>query len=264
MKRLLSVLILLCGAVALIPEDPSAPASDSEGNYTQRFFLRKHQPRVLSLIATIEPYEPPASGDDGYIYGCKATWPPDYTDTFLTTNAVGAVKSIGYMASGDPSSSATTCPTEGNQYRLDIAMVRFNTAALPDNAVISAATIQFQYAGVWHDSDARNLNAEYYSSANWPIDSGDWTTSEIGTTAFSLDLTSCAWAGCTVNLSSPTTINLTGYTGFRLGISGGTPAGTNDFGFGSIDYGANYYDSILSVTYTLSSSATNRRAIIIQ
>ena len=134
-------------------------------------------------------------------------------------------------------------------YQIFDGLVRFDTSSLPDNAQISSATLSI-YAVGKVDGDGRSLIGSWYSAANWPIDAPDWTA-DAGTTA----LTGTPLSALTTNttntltLQTPTLINLTGYTGLRLGLSGNAPANDNYLQIAAID-GTNPA-ARLTVTYTL-------------
>ena len=55
-------------------------------------------------------------------------------------------------------------------------LLRFDTGVLPDNAVVTSASLRLrlvQKVSVKNPS----LVAEWYGAANWPIESSDWTAS---------------------------------------------------------------------------------------
>ena len=87
------------------------------------------------------------------------------------------------------------------------------------------------------DADDRNLIGEWYTAANWPIDSGDWTLNP-GTNALAgADITSLTLnTSADLTLSSPANISLTGPTGLRLGVSGGQPTGDNYFQIAALEH----------------------------
>jgi hypothetical protein len=152
-----------------------------------------------------------ASGDDGYWdkEGPPTGWPPDGT--------------------GGDSGSDSAISMLARKYRtaafvdLIVALVRFDTSALPDDAVITDATLRLQIISVGNITD-RTLNVGYYASANWPISTGDWTgANDPGSDAGTFALTGISVGQEDLVLSSPTSVNVSGYTGLRLGISGGDP-----------------------------------------
>ena len=131
-----------------------------------------------------------------------------------------------------------------------VGLVRFDTGVLPDNAVVTSASLRLrllQKVGVNNPS----LVAEWYGAANWPIESGDWAAA-VGTDAHA----GTAWAGLVANadndlsLQNLGSISLTGATGLRLGLSGGSPTGDNYLSFASWDH-ASLAEPRLLVTYTL-------------
>jgi hypothetical protein len=114
---------------------------------------------------------------------------------------------------------------------IQVGLFRFATSSLPDDAVISAATLRISPLALATD-EARTLDFEWYEPGT--IDTGDYAEN-AGTTAASVAAATWqAWATSgtvDVTLSNPdANISKTGFTGLRVGISGGAPpAGvTND------------------------------------
>ena len=132
----------------------------------------------------------------------------------------------------DPSAlySTTSLKTKtGEYYSSSCTFLRFDTSGLPDAAVITVATLKVR-CGRSGDADGRNLNVEWYDPSNWPIQTHDHVDL-AGTNAASVDLSlfppSTAWDFYEIALSNPTNVSKTGFTGFRLGISGNAPSGDN-------------------------------------
>ncbi|HUS40268.1 MAG TPA: DNRLRE domain-containing protein, partial [Pirellulales bacterium] len=142
-----------------------------------------------------------------------------------------------------------TYKTGGVQYTISCALVRFDTAALPDTAIISGATLKLKIASK-ADADAAQIGVEWYAGANWPIDAADYTATPGNTAWGYTALSSLPAVGQWLNvpLFSPNTnINKTGYTGFRVHIkTTGTPTGDNVVSFASQESAD---DPILQVTY---------------
>lgn len=148
-----------------------------------------------------------ASADNGYSGRFGATWPPGTAD--VATGVIYAERRWN-----------------GSQYVHYVGLVRFDTAALPDADRIISATLRL-YCDLksYNATDNPLLSGEYYSSANWPIDSTDHTFTAAST----------AWAGVSPNLITASAwnefaltdpdsnINKAGYTGFRLHMAGAAP-----------------------------------------
>lgn len=185
-------------------------------------------PDVTGLVAPIEidptvTYSGTANADDGYV-SCfdpftVGAWPPDPSGSGSVTAYPGSTTSTTFSVRSQP-----------NNY--GVGMVRIDTSAIPDSAIISGANLVmvcYQQA----NTNVRNLTGAWYSSAFWPIDSSDWVywgyAGGAGyNTAFTYPLSSiAAGATATIPLTSPGNINKAGYTGLRLFIDGGAPTGEN-------------------------------------
>jgi len=120
---------------------------------------------------------------------------------------------------------------DGSDYQVTVGFIRFDTGGLPNDAVITSAVLRLRVLAK-ANIDSRNFNVEWYSNANWPIDDGDYVLL-VGTDAAVIALSSVPAADdwLELNLSTPTSVSLTGNTGFRLGISGGQPTAQNVFAF---------------------------------
>lgn len=148
-----------------------------------------------------------ASGDDGDVAAGGASWPPPDTPVAATIPATITVRKCSVVFD-----------------EVIVGLMRFDTSLIPDNAVVIAATLQV-YVTAKADQDNRSLQGEWFDNANWPISSGDYAL-DVGTNAiFSVDITGIS-TGQVVDftLANPGNVNKTGYTGLRLGISGGKPA----------------------------------------
>ena len=191
----------------------------------------------LLLTAATDNFYVAQSNHDGRSVGVGASYPPSQSDGDTDNAVVTATRTLF-----------------GGNYIIRVGLVWFDTSALPDNAVITAASLHL-HAYRNGDTDSRNLAAEYYTESP-PVDLGRDYTTTAATTAFSVDLTTlqdqvgnAQWEEFT--LTSPAeNISKTGYTGFRFHITGGQPSGTNLASFYSYD-GTN--PPYLSVTYTVPS-----------
>jgi len=166
---------------------------------------------------------PTASGDDCEVYKQGATYPPSGSATVVTEQIqVGVSK--GW---------------ETDHFATHVGLVRFDTSPLPDGAIITAATLRLCSSGGASDADGRVLNVDWYDPNNWPIDAADYSDA-VSAGAGSLDVTSWPSYGnwAEIVLSGLSNISKTGYTGLRLGVSGGQPAGSNGLEFFTYDYGS--------------------------
>jgi len=165
--------------------------------------------------------------DDGNTLTNFAAYPPPCTSVVPAGSRIDVVKE---------KSGANTSERVG--------LMRWDTSSLPDDAVITLATFEFNALSVTADDDGRTLDAEWFNAESWPIACSMHETT-IGTTAFSTDLTSVTSG---VTGSNPTSVVVDGYTSVRVGISGGEPAGGNAVGWDSFETGSTAPQLI--VTYT--------------
>jgi hypothetical protein len=164
--------------------------------------------------------------------GAGVNWPPPY-NTNSTTLRVSVYNSSSF-----------------DEYYQ--ALFSFDTSSLPDNAQISAASLEMYPTTI---ATSPTVNCEYYTNT-LDFTANNYTTSVIGTTAFQ----SSSWTLNTtssVSLSNLANINKTGNTAFRMGVNFVTePASESDLRihFSSRYDGANR-QPILSITYTTPPSA---------
>lgn len=179
-----------------------------------------------------------ASNLDGYRNCNLGTYPPGSTD-----NASGST--TGTTIYVERSYNGST------QYDITVGLLRFDTSVLPDDATVSAATLEV-YVKSHSDTNTLNLCGEYYDPGT--IDSADWTAGEA-TTAFSTALSGITdSAAKIITLSSAAAnISLVSYTGIRLTISkraaDAAPTGNNNVQIASYD-DTSFAEPILHVTYT--------------
>lgn len=190
---------------------------------------------VALLFAPTDQFQPSVSDDDGYVEG-SGTWPPPYSATVTGSTSLWTRNAI-----------------DTGVYKYDLSLVRFNTAALPDNATVTAAALKL-YVYTKVTADSREFRCEYYTA--WPIDAADYATyptpgnnAHAGTAIFALTADTYN-SFALINLGN---ISKTGYTGFRCNVSGSTPSGENLVQVYSWDAGSNR--PVLEVTYTLPSGA---------
>jgi RHS repeat-associated protein len=178
---------------------------------------------------TIDPtttFNVATSGDDTGTVRSGPTYPP--TGSITTNHST----STGVTACRDKS---------GTTYSICNGFIRWNTSALPDNAVINTATARIY---VWAKGDANNrsITADWYSA--WPIDASDHTA-YYQITASNLpgwDITNIALnADNDFPLADPDTyVSRTSYTGLRFHTTGGVlpsdaPTGLNRITMASWD-----------------------------
>jgi hypothetical protein len=122
----------------------------------------------------------------------------------------------------------------GGTYAVNDGLLQWDTSALPDNAMVSSATLIVRVSTV-DNTDARSWQGEWF---NWGAScaAADWTAT-AASTAFSVPNSavainadnSIALTGVAANVS------LTGRTYLRLHESGGQPTGLNRVVLASYD-----------------------------
>jgi len=194
----------------------------------------------MALPYTIDPttvFTGGASGDDGraFVVADPTPWPP----------AIGDCDG----ENTDGNNWIVRKNDNGSTFDVYIGMVRLDTSAIPDTATIISGTLDL-FAELVDDDDTRSFNGEYYATGNWPITcASDWVL-DVGSTAFNKTLASITASAYTnYTLVSPNTnISKTGFTGFRMGISGGEPTiGNNQIRITSFDNGSD--EPTMTVTY---------------
>lgn len=191
----------------------------------------------ISALAQVQQtliFQPVAgNGDDGNLTRVSAgsEWPPngqifvDIGPSFVTLD-----KSF--------------VPTF-TQYRIEDFLIRFNTAALPDNATIVSAEIDlYHYVNTINPADDNpNLSmvASWYDANNWPIDASDYVSDIVNPTALaprSISLMQIDGIYYGMSLLNPGSVSRTGYTGLRFVIQKSTaPLGGNRVDFGGSSSG---------------------------
>ena len=181
---------------------------DSE--LSEKAFPYKLDPSVFFYVA--------AGSDDGINAKKGTTYPPGGSVQFESS-------STGILAARKNVTGATP-------YQIYNALIRWNTASLPDDALIYQALL-FLYVDQVNDADNRAMTADWYS--NWPIDGGDYSQNALSTAnlygAAGWDLSYIpASPGGTENvftLVNLNSISKSAYTGLRLHINGGQPVSNN-------------------------------------
>lgn len=161
-----------------------------------------------------------ASADDAMIACSSSTYPPGTPNNFSSqTEQIDAVIRRLDVAT----------------FIVRTAVIRWDTSSLDDAAVIVGATLRLR-VNFKSDADSRSLVAEWYSY------DGSISDADYASTA-----SSTAHAGTTIAsittgqdndfaLQNLENINLSGYTGIRLHISGGEPTGHNQVDWASFDH----------------------------
>lgn len=161
---------------------------------------------------------PPASADDGHITDEALSYPPD---------GVGAIV--------DTSNTRLFLrrSLSGGTYSIAVAPVRFDTSSIPDDATITLAELELFIFDALSDDD-RSIVAEIFT--NFPIDESDWAGTAPGS-PIAEQIVSGLTVGTyeTLPLASLAVINKTGFTGFRLHVSGIEPTGENRVDVTSVD-----------------------------
>jgi hypothetical protein len=189
-----------------------------------------------------------AGADDGYISHDQApnAWPPVGGSGAVLTDATAAGIRVRKVRHGTFNFSQSS-----------VGALIFDTSAIPDDATITAATLQV-VVGVSNvqGSLAKTLDLEWYDFGAGIDDAGDWVENLVSASAGSVPFaTWSAWAdNATVNisLSNPTSINKSGETGIRIAHSSGDPgAGVqdNEVTFYAFE-NATFNEPRLVVTYT--------------
>jgi hypothetical protein len=156
------------------------------------------------------------SADDGRLNRTDVAYPP------------GGVVTVN---TGGTFTDARRSRRPAGDYSVGVALLRFDTAALPDTAVVLAAQLDVYVNGL-ADSDGRSIVCEFYDGANWPIDAADYTDSEPTQRACDAPLATIPGAQvATIALDTALAdqwLSRTAATGLRLHIADGpTPSGPN-------------------------------------
>ena len=162
------------------------------------------------------------STDDGYADGYGFGYPPPASQARTDEHWTGALKT----KYGD------------GTYRTANPLMRWNTSSLPDDSSASSATLRVGVCRVLN-TEGRSLTADWYGA--WPIDVADYSPNPQTSALVGKPLSQIAPAadvgGCHFNYAAGTDndialnngngVSVTGYTGLRLHLSGGAPAGDN-------------------------------------
>jgi len=173
------------------------------------------------------------AGDDGDLEYSHSSWPANggtFINTAAYANGVVAAKSL-YL---------------GTYYNA-VALLRFNTGAIPDDATITGVVLKLYIESKLDSADNYGLVGDYYDFGGEPTVAGDWI--ETATSIFTaIDIGSLtATAQNNITLTNLSGINKTGYTGIRLTLTGGTPTTLNSVRVGKHE---SSQPAVLEVTYT--------------
>ncbi len=150
----------------------------------------------------------------------------------------------------------------GSSYQLEVGLIRFNTASIPDTAVITSAYLMLMTR--WNSSiEGRDLTVEYYpfssinSSCHTSV-AGNNANAGISIKSFTPGILK------SIPLSNLANISKTGYTGFRLHTSGGIPTSQEGhINFDSYEGGGSppqlviTYETNINPTITVTSPVAN-------
>lgn len=186
-----------------------------------------------------------ASEDDGRVLSSDTMYPPLATPIAAVDSGIDGPYKIFYVGP--------------NLYEIRVFLMRWDTSTLPDDAEILAATLRVHISNTI-DTDSRSLTAEWYEAGT--IGEEDWT-STVGTSAHSGIPLSGIPDGPDYDLAlqNPSNINLSGYTGLRLHISGADPTGQNVVGIVTWDDTLNTGPRLI-VEYVAPDSPDNNAPII--
>lgn len=175
--------------------------------------------------------------DDGYVRKTGSTnWPPD-TATDVINNDVAVYPAKELVSAGN--------------YQIINPLLKWDTSALPDNAVISAASLSIYISNLGANTNSKVMTADWYT---WTMAAADYTAT-AGTNAIaSWDYTANAVNNAynTIPLlNADDFISRSGYTYLRLHLSdGGTPTGRNWFQINAYDSGSQFAAQ-LTLGYTV-------------
>jgi hypothetical protein len=187
-----------------------------------------------------------ASGDDGFVSR-------DGTGEYPPTGTITATTNTSSDFGGQVRKTINTGVTFS---QIQVGLFQFNTAALADDATVTAAVFRFSVTSLATD-DARDLNFEYYDLGA-SIGTEDYAEN-VGTTA--AQVAAATWQAwpttgtVDVSLSNLSGINKTGFTGIRVGIDGGAPSDPSQtrINIAELDHTTRDEPKLL-VTYTAGSS----------
>lgn len=202
----------------------SGPGSiDQNGLYTAPASVTTHS--TATVTATLDY--------DGTTVGTAMVTLDTASMTFTLTNGndIGRLpkqkagswpddSTTGGIFQGDDFLVSSSYTASTNVYEKWLTAFRFDTAGLPDDAVVSRAILTLTSNGLYSSNNTSNctVGLGWYSGT---IDEASWT-SQPQTSAFSgrsYELYASDGQAVQLSLTSPDTVRKTGYTGFRMHIS---------------------------------------------
>lgn len=206
---------------------------------------------AVSGRTTVVPDDPPPPPD-----------PSSSTFSVALSADDGTVQASGPTGAGYPPGNAPAARTNATtivagrsndlgNYTVSMAVLRFDTSAIPDGATVTSATLR-----VWvtarTDADGRNLVAEWYDPAAWPIDASDYAVTSSASALSGADLTAVLRnASNDFLLQGVSSVSTTGFTALRVAVDGGQPQRANSMELAAAD-SPSLPEPQLVVTYTTS------------
>jgi hypothetical protein len=170
--------------------------------------------------ATTAAFSVSSSGDDGDLERGGPAYPPASATPTLTET-------------GAPILLVRRSTTPWPYVPVRVSLLRFDTSALPDDAIVTSAVLQLYTTGK-SSTDNRSLRAEWYTATHWPLDAGDWSVADQGSahSGTSLDAIETG-RQVSLALQSLGGIDTRGATGIRMHVSGSdtAPSGPNEIAF---------------------------------
>jgi hypothetical protein len=168
------------------------------------------------VVAAQQQFCETLSGDDGRLNRTSFAYPPQ-GGTVVNTS--------------DSSMDTRRSRRNAGDFSVGVVLMRFDTAALPDNAVITAAWLDVHVLDR-RDSDGRNLVAEFVPATTWPLTAGAYTDLAPAQNQVFEVAVGALVPGQLTSIAVDTAladqqVSRTGATGLRLHISGDQPTGPN-------------------------------------
>ena len=176
-----------------------------------------------------------------------------------TWNTPGfAVTTTGYVSIETYAGYCQPDYTPFNGVAADVALFRFDTSSIPDNATVTAASINiYGTAPLPSSFGGLRLYASYCAVTSWPSSCAPTGyPNSTGTYSISTWSTSAAWKS--VPLGSLTSVSKTGFTGIQLRLYGTTLSWPGYQQYYSMPFSgpsASSNRTYLSVTYTVPGGA---------
>lgn len=173
-------------------------------------------------------YSGPQNPDLGWVPTSQLVWPPE---GWLRAEHTDQDQTIGTFKLRIESWEAVR-----SKYEVWVALLRFDTSSLPDNAQIVTAVLRLFQLGATIYEDTRNLTFEWHE---WTPPRGsisDWTAVEEGNANSGILVsqlptkTADGWTEIPLS-NAQTNVNKTGYTYLRAHISGGAPTQPSHEGY---------------------------------